>query len=79
MTVPNAPLALDVSMHQGAIDWPAVADAGYRFAICKASEGVGYQDPAFPTNWRGIRATAELRILLRYLLRIIFRLMRQID
>lgn len=46
---------IDVSVHQGAIDWPLVAAAGYSFALCKATEGVGWADRSFATNWRGCR------------------------
>ena len=42
---------LDVSRHQGVIDWPAVADAGARFVWIKATEGGDYFDPAFHRNW----------------------------
>jgi lysozyme len=43
---------IDVSQHQGAIDWRAVAASGVRFAYIKASEGGDYRDPMFATNWR---------------------------
>lgn len=43
---------IDVSHHQGLhIDFAEVADAGYTFAIVKATEGRDYEDPAFSTNW----------------------------
>lgn len=41
---------IDVSHHQGAIDWPAVAGDGIRFAYLKASEGGDYVDPDFAAN-----------------------------
>jgi GH25 family lysozyme M1 (1,4-beta-N-acetylmuramidase) len=41
---------IDVSNWQGAIDWPAVATAGKRFAYVKASEGVAFVDASFSTN-----------------------------
>jgi GH25 family lysozyme M1 (1,4-beta-N-acetylmuramidase) len=37
---------LDVSKHQGHIDWNAVAAAGYRYAYVKTTEGRSYTDPA---------------------------------
>lgn len=43
-------LGIDVSHHQGAIDWPAVAKAGIQFAYCKATEGVDYVDPMYYHN-----------------------------
>jgi GH25 family lysozyme M1 (1,4-beta-N-acetylmuramidase) len=41
---------IDVSHYQGAIDWAAVAGAGIRFAIAKATEGRNYVDPTYATN-----------------------------
>ena len=52
---------LDVSRHQGPIDWPAVADAGARFAWIKATEGGDYLDPAFRRNWLLARAAGIRR------------------
>jgi GH25 family lysozyme M1 (1,4-beta-N-acetylmuramidase) len=42
---------IDVSNNNGAINWPAVAHAGHRFAYVKASEGLDYRDPLFADNW----------------------------
>ena len=47
---------IDVSAVQGAIDWPAVAEAGFRFAVIKASEGANYCDPRALQNLAGARA-----------------------
>jgi lysozyme len=47
---------VDVSHHQGAIDWPAVAASGWAFAVIKATEGTGYVDPALAANRAGARA-----------------------
>lgn len=43
---------IDVSRHQGEIDWQAVARAGTRFAFIKATDGGDYLDPLFQQNWR---------------------------
>lgn len=43
---------IDVSHHNGAIDWPAVAGAGIAFAFIKATQGTGFVDPAFERNRR---------------------------
>jgi lysozyme len=51
----------DVSHHQGAINWPAVAGAGHDFAWCKATEGTGHRDTRFPANWAGIRGAGMVR------------------
>src|SRR5205823_6612872 len=48
---------LDVSNWQRTIQWSAVARAGYRFAMLKASEGITYVDPYYRPN----RSHAELR------------------
>ncbi len=41
---------VDVSHHNGAIDWPAVAGARIALAFIKATQGVGFIDPAFERN-----------------------------
>lgn len=44
---------IDVSHHQGAIDWPAVAtEPDLAFAYIKATEGGDWTDPRFEENWR---------------------------
>jgi lysozyme len=60
---PNRPVAsrfpvhgIDVSHHQGAIDWPAVKEHGVAFAYVKATEGADWRDPRFEQNWRGAGA-----------------------
>jgi GH25 family lysozyme M1 (1,4-beta-N-acetylmuramidase) len=42
---------IDVSHHQGAINWTSVRSAGIQFAYIKATEGVSYTDPRFDTNY----------------------------
>ena len=42
---------IDVSHHQGPVDWTSVAQAGIQFAYIKATEGRDFSDPQFPTNW----------------------------
>ena len=44
---------IDVSHHQGPIDWSQVAAAGTRFAFAKATEGRNYVDPQYATNKAG--------------------------
>ncbi len=44
---------LDVSKHQGKIDWSAVAGAGYRWVYVKATEGRTYVDPLFEQHAHG--------------------------
>ncbi|HSL97653.1 MAG TPA: glycoside hydrolase family 25 protein [Candidatus Deferrimicrobiaceae bacterium] len=47
---------IDVSNWQGRIDWARVRAAGVRFAIAKASEGVGYEDRSYDRNRAGALA-----------------------
>lgn len=42
---------IDVSSHQGEIDWPKVADDNIDFAYVKASEGGDFKDRRFAANW----------------------------
>ncbi len=51
---------IDVSNHQGAIDWPAVATDGITAAYIKATEGQTFVDERFAENWAGA-ASAGLR------------------
>jgi lysozyme len=44
---------VDVSEHQGQIDWDALSRSNVRFAYIKATEGARYVDPRFAANWRG--------------------------
>jgi lysozyme len=47
---------VDVSHHQGTIDWPRVARSDVSFAILKATEGGDYVDDTFARNLAGARA-----------------------
>src|SRR5262249_30419769 len=49
-------LGIDVSHHQGPIDWPQVAVAGVGFAYIKATEGKDLSDPMFRVHWRAADA-----------------------
>ena len=48
---------IDVSHHQGPIDWQKIPDSGIQFAFIKASEGSTFTDPLFVTNSQAINAT----------------------
>lgn len=50
------PRILDVSHHQGTIDWPAVRSAGYESVWIKATEGSDWTDPSFTDYRRGAEA-----------------------
>lgn len=47
---------IDVSHHQGHIDWDAVSEDGIEFAYIKASEGGDFADSRFDENWSRARA-----------------------
>lgn len=49
---PEPRRGIDASHHQGAIDWPRVADAGISFAYLKATEGTTFTDPRFAEHRR---------------------------
>ena len=46
---------IDVSKHNGDIDYEQVRDDDYQFVFIKASEGMTYRDDAFDRNYRGAR------------------------
>lgn len=46
---------IDVSKHNGEIDFKAVAAAGYKFVFIKATEGATYRDASFERNYRAAR------------------------
>lgn len=43
---------IDISAHNGAVDFDALKAAGYEFVLLKASEGIGFKDQAFFGNYR---------------------------
>ncbi len=47
---------VDVSHHQGTINWKTVAASGQRFSYAKATEGVHFVDPSFAANNTGAKA-----------------------
>ena len=52
---------IDVSHHQGAIDWPAVASSGVRFAFVRTGDGITTRDRAFERNWRDCKRAGLIR------------------
>lgn len=48
---------IDVSHHQGSIDWSKVGGDDVAFAYLKATEGGDFRDRAFARNWREARDT----------------------
>ena len=47
---------IDVSHHQGKIDWSLLKGPLVRFAYIKASEGATFRDSAFRDNWAGAQS-----------------------
>lgn len=56
----NNAQGVDVSHHNGAIDWPKVAADGISFAFLKASEGQSYRDNTFTGHLKAARAVGVL-------------------
>lgn len=52
---------IDISVWQGAIDWPVAKANGVNFAFLKATEGGDHEDPAFAFNWRRAEAAGVPR------------------
>lgn len=52
---------VDVSHHNGVVDWTAVAKGGARFVYIKATQGERYRDAMFATNWAEAAKTGTLR------------------
>lgn len=47
---------IDVSHHQGQIDWARLRGQGVDFAYIKATEGGDFRDPRFAANWAAARS-----------------------
>jgi lysozyme len=54
-------IGVDVSNHQGDIDWPTLARTDIAFAYIKATEGGDFRDRRFKANWEGARGAGLLR------------------
>jgi lysozyme len=52
---------VDVSHHQGPIDWDRLKADGVEFAYIKASEGETFNDPRFSRNWFAAEQAGILR------------------
>jgi len=58
---------IDVSHHNGAIDWPAVAAAGIALAFIKATQGDAFVDPRFADNRRDAAAAGIMVVPYHFL------------
>jgi lysozyme len=52
---------VDVSVYQGHVDWAQVRDAGIEFAFARVSDGTGYPDTEFASNWPSMKAAGVAR------------------
>ena len=52
---------IDVSNHQGKVDWPKVLASGVAGGICKASEGQSFHDATFKANWSALGSAGVVR------------------
>ncbi|MEU0393107.1 lysozyme [Streptomyces sp. NPDC006208] len=52
---------VDVSSHQGNVDWPALRNIGVRWAYVKATEGTYYQNTYFTQQYNGSYKTGLIR------------------
>lgn len=46
---------IDISAHNGEVDFGRVADSGMEFVIMKATEGATFKDSRFGANYRAAR------------------------
>ena len=51
----NTIKGLDVSHHQGKIDWQTVSEQNFQFVYIKATEGADFKDKRFLENFSGAR------------------------
>ena len=54
-------MGIDVSSHQGEIDWAAARAGGVEFAFVRVSDGPSRLDARFAANWDGAGAQSILR------------------
>lgn len=52
---------VDVSRHNGHVDWTKVRSSGVAWAVAKATEGKSHIDPTFSANWAGMKAAGLVR------------------
>ncbi|HEX8148171.1 MAG TPA: glycoside hydrolase family 25 protein [Pyrinomonadaceae bacterium] len=52
---------VDVSHHQGVINWQKVSASGVVYAYTKATESIGFMDSRFATNFAGMKSNGILR------------------
>jgi GH25 family lysozyme M1 (1,4-beta-N-acetylmuramidase) len=55
------PQGMDVSSHQGNVDWRTAYSKGARFAYVKATESTGYTNPYFSQQYNGSKSAGLVR------------------
>ena len=46
---------IDLSNNNGHVNWPEIAASGYSYALCKATEGLGFVDTFYAENREGAK------------------------
>ena len=59
-------IGIDVSNHQGDIDWLALAGSNVAFAYIKATEGGDFRDKRFQLNWEEAKKAGLARGVYRF-------------
>ena len=57
---------IDVSEHNGHVDWAKVKASGRAFAFARVSDGLNYPDSEFAKNWSGMKAAGVVRGAYQY-------------
>jgi lysozyme len=57
---------IDVSEHNGHVDWVKVKASGKSFAFARVSDGLDYPDSEFATNWSAMKAAGLRRGAYQY-------------
>jgi lysozyme len=57
---------VDVSYYQGAVDFRAVRNAGFRFGVARVSDGLSHPDERFAENWSGMASAGLVRGAYQY-------------
>ena len=58
---PEYVLGIDISHHNGKVDFRGVKADGFKYCFCKATDGLSFIDPRFLENWNGARDSGLLR------------------
>lgn len=57
---------IDVSEHNGHVDWAKVKSSGQVFAFARVSDGLNFADSEFAANWAGIKSVGLKRGAYQY-------------